>query len=61
MKMENFRFMPILALLVCFVTDAFADRSNIKIVPADTACINNINGKSEIHTLILFPLFKLKL
>lgn len=34
MKMEKFRFMPILALLVCFATDAFADRSNIKIVPA---------------------------
>ena len=36
MKMENFRFMPILALLVCFLTNAFADdsRSNVKINPA---------------------------
>ena len=36
MKMENFRFMPILALLVCFATNVFADgnRPNVKINPA---------------------------
>ncbi|MBF0984637.1 MAG: hypothetical protein HXK63_05850, partial [Campylobacter sp.] len=34
--MENFRFMPILALLVCFATNVFADdnRPNVKINPA---------------------------
>lgn len=36
MKSKNFKFVPILALLICFFADAFADeaRKNIKIAPA---------------------------